>query len=202
MATFKKVSCINCKKRFYKDKGHYNENLKLGNNFYCSRKCQYTYKMQGKFLICGRSGCNKKFYRMPHEITIYNYCSQSCAAIVNNQRYPKWPKRYCVACGKEFKNRESKYCSSKCGWLILRNYHPAKYTREQIITIIKKYYQKHKRVPAKRDILELTHRVPHLFGSWNKVILAAGFTPNRSHDNRMYIYTSRPFSFNAPEKVL
>ncbi len=52
--------------------------------------------------------------------------------------------------------------------------------------MIKEFYQKYRRVPAKRDILELIHRAPHLFGSWNKAVTAAGLTPNRSHDNRMY----------------
>lgn len=42
------------------------------------------------------------------------------------------------------------------------------------------------RIPAKRELTEVSHRAINLFGSWNSAIIAAGLEPNRSHDNRMY----------------
>ncbi|MDP3696570.1 MAG: hypothetical protein Q8R55_00895 [Candidatus Taylorbacteria bacterium] len=181
-----KVTCRNCRKPFYQRKNHVKENIKLGHGLYCSKTCQFDYRKTGKWLYCQNSSCKKSFYRAKNDILEHNYCCQSCAAIVNNQRYPKWPKRYCIICKKEFKNRDSKYCSSRCGWSTIQNYRQPKYTQAQIVSIIKKYYQRHKRTPAKREIPELTSRTPHIFGSWNNAINAANLTPNRSHDDRMY----------------
>lgn len=188
MSDFRKVRCSNCKKRFYKYRWHVEENLKLGHNFFCSLKCQSEHRRTGKWFICGNDLCKKKFYRERHAILKYNYCSQSCAAIVNNQKYPKWPKRYCAGCGQEFKNRDSNYCSIRCGRLAIHNYRStqSKYTREQIISAIKDFYQQHQRTPAKREILEVVGCATHKFGSWTATIQVAGLTPNRSHDNRMY----------------
>lgn len=42
------------------------------------------------------------------------------------------------------------------------------------------------RVPAKRELPEISKACIYAFSSWNKAIAAAGFTPNRSHDDRMY----------------
>ena len=142
--------------------------------------------MLGKTLTCENPKCRNKFYRSPNDMLSHNYCSSSCAAIVNNQKYPKWPKKFCKVCGKEFKNRESKYCSSKCGWSSFHYSHVPKYSKEQIISAIQKYNSKNGRIPAKRELAEISHKAIHIFGSWNTAVLAAGLTPNRSHDNRMY----------------
>ncbi len=55
-----------------------------------------------------------------------------------------------------------------------------------IISLIKSYSDKNYRVPAKRDVAEISHKAINLFGSWNEAVLASGLNPNRSHDNRMY----------------
>jgi hypothetical protein len=52
--------------------------------------------------------------------------------------------------------------------------------------LLKKHFNNTDRIPAKREINEISHKATHLFGSWNNAILAAGLKPNRSHDNRMY----------------
>lgn len=181
MSDFRKVRCTSCKKRFYKYKWHVEENLKLGHNFFCSLKCQSGYRKTGKWLICGNDLCKKKFYRERHAILNYNYCSQSCAAIVNNQKYPKWPIRYCKICKKSVKRESTPYCSIECGKVSR-----FKYTKEEIVKIIRKYHKETNRIPSKREILEISHRAIHLFGSWNNAILATNLVPNRSHDNRMY----------------
>ena len=186
MKDFLRVNCQNCHKKFWKDKNRVNENLKLGHCFYCSRKCQNESRTSGKIISCENTACKNKFYRAPHEILNHNYCSSSCAAIVNNQRYPKWPKRYCVACKKEFKNRGSKYCSNKCGWSVLKIYHLPKYTKDQIILKIQEATGKLGRVPAKRELKEVSDKCAGVFGSWNNAITAANLQPHRSHDHRMY----------------
>ena len=188
MIGFVKVKCNFCHKQFNKEKRHFNWNKKLGHNSFCSKRCEAEYRLDGKWLICGNNNCKKRFYRNLAGISPSNYCSGSCAAIVNNQKYPKWPKRYCAICKKEFKNRDSAYCSIKCGYAATSKYRTgkSKYTREQVLLIIKSFHQKHQRVPAKREVLGIVGCATHKFGSWTATIQTAGLIPHRSHDHRMY----------------
>lgn len=140
----------------------------------------------GRRLICENQNCNKKFYRVKHAILKHNFCSQSCAAIVNNQRHPKWPKRYCTICKKEFKNRDSRYCSSKCGWSAFRAHRLSQYTPKIIQKTIKQLSKNLGRSPSRRELGNMSHGAIRSFGSWNKAVIAAGFEPHRSDDNRMY----------------
>lgn len=181
MRRFQKVKCTNCKKPFSKNKGHIEENLKLGHNFYCSLECHSEYKRTGKWLVCENHLCRKEFYRVRHAILGHNYCSQSCAAVVNNYKFPKWPTRYCKICKKVVKREGTPYCSLECG-----KTGRFKYTKEEIRRFVRKYYNETGRVPAKRELLGISNKAANLFGSWNKTLIAAGLVPNRSHDHRMY----------------
>ena len=184
MAKFIKVRCKNCNKIFLKDKGHYKENIKFGHNFYCSRKCEYKYKTKRKTLIC--ENCGKKFERTLHAISPHNFCSQSCAAIINNKKRPERnaKKIKCRNCGKTFKRwvvGNKKYCSMDC-FNKARLYNP-----EELLEIIKNTAKKLKRVPARREFFGGVDKAcVRFFGSWNKAVSAAGLVPNRSHDDRMY----------------
>lgn len=181
MRRFRKVKCVNCKKPFYKNKWHVKENLNLGHNFYCSLSCLSNYRKTGKVLLCENDLCKKEFYRTRHAILQHNYCSQSCAATVNNYKFPKWPIRYCEVCKKVVKREGTPYCSVECG-----KAGRFKYNKEQILGFIKKYYDEFGRVPAKRELLDISNKAVNLFGSWNKTLMVAGLVPNRSHDHRMY----------------
>lgn len=182
----KRVFCANCKKPIYRSNGRINENLKLGHNFYCSRKCEFKFKTTKQKILC--ENCGKRFERTPHAISPHNYCSHSCAMIVNNKKYPrknglKPILKTCIVCKNRYKKSSGnkKYCSRKC-----RNEAEC-YTSEELLNIIKKATKKLKRVPARRELLKgNTRAYIKLFGSFNNAITAAGFTPNRSHDNRMY----------------
>lgn len=162
--------------------GRINENLKLGHNFYCSRECEFQYKSKKQSLAC--ENCGKTFLRIPSEISPHNYCSKSCAAIVNNKKYPKRQVqlRICrnAECNKQFKG-SVKYCSRECKLKALRRYAP-----QQIMDIIKQSAQELKRVPTKRELRKLESPCRKTFGSWNNAIIAAGLQPNRSHSQRMY----------------
>jgi len=54
------------------------------------------------------------------------------------------------------------------------------------MNIIKGIVQKLGRVPARREAEKINKPCVKIFGSWNNAISAAGFIPNRSHDDRMY----------------
>lgn len=183
MAESKKLLCIMCKKPAYRSVRRFNENLKFGWKTYCSRKCEYRHKRKRQQLAC--ENCGKRFTRRPNEISPHNYCSKSCAAIMNNK---KWPERggftiECKNCGTKFKKwklNNKKYCSLKCRekaeW----------YTPEKIIKNVQRYFQNFGRIPTKREMRGVEAAGIKFFGSWNKTIIAAGFNPNRSHNQRMY----------------
>ena len=189
MAKLKKVFCAICKKPIYRSIGRINENLKFGHNFYCSKKCQYQHRNKKQLLNC--ENCGKIFLRYPKNISPHNYCSQSCAAKINNIKYPKRKAKLKICenikCDKKFKPGEGnlKYCSMKC-----RREAERKYTPQQLINIIKRNVQELKRIPAKRELKEIDDICRKYFGSWNNAIIAAGFQPNRSHSQRMYKRTN------------
>lgn len=186
MAKLTKVHCKNCNKIFHRQNGKFNEALKMGWNQFCSPKCQSKFKTrERKTLAC--ENCGKKFIRTIHRVSPHNYCSQSCGAIVNNKNRPERnaTKIKCSNCGKIFKKwlvgSNTKYCSMEC-------FSEAKlYTKEKLLKIIQTTAKKLKRVPARREFRGGVDKAcVRLFGSWNKAVSAAGFIPNRSHDNRMY----------------
>lgn len=177
-----RVKCYFCHKQFLTKRAYFVFNKEVGYHSFCSKKCHYKSKLRGRILTCDNPSCNKRFYRAPNNILPNNYCSKSCAAIVNNQKYPKYPPRYCTY--RECKNlvkRDSPYCSLECGKLS-----KFKYTKKEIVDIIKKHHQNTNRVPSKRELSEISHKAIHLFGSWNNAITIANLNPNRSHDSRMY----------------
>lgn len=184
MNKFIKVNCKNCGKIFIKDKGHYNENLKIEHNFYCSRKCESEYKTR-KRRILKCTNCGKKLKRVFSAVSPHNYCSRSCAAIINNKNRPERGAKTikCANCGKKFKKwvvGNKKYCSKSC--LINAKF----YTTEKLSEIIKNTAQKLGRAPSRREVGSIDKSCRKFFGSWNKAIAAAGLKPNRSHENRMY----------------
>ena len=46
MAKPQKINCKACGKSFYRSIGRVNENVKLGQNFYCTKTCQYQTKLR------------------------------------------------------------------------------------------------------------------------------------------------------------
>lgn len=182
-----KVKCAFCEKEFLREKGRCNEAKKFGWNQYCSKECLSKDRTKKQVIIC--ENCGKHFARVPSSISLHNYCSKSCAAIVNNKKCLKGHARIkpklktCIKCGKQFKKstHNIKYCSMKC-----RRNTEQKYTHQQLLKIIKKTTKKLKRVPARREMGKISNICRNSFGSWNNAVIAAGFQPNRSHSQRMY----------------
>lgn len=170
---FSFVTCSYCKKVYLKDKRYINENIKLGNNFYCSFRCQYSFKNKKKEFICENLSCNKKFKRQPSDISLHNYCSRSCSVAINNVKFPKKIAmiRKCVYCDKVLLVYR-KYCSIECKSNALT------ISREKVIEGIKKFYQEHKRIPLKQEMWGIHKPARKYFGTWNKAIETAGFSPN------------------------
>lgn len=183
MAELKKLFCATCKDPVYRSVGRFNEGIKFGWKIYCSRKCEYQSKGKRQRLIC--ENCGKSFERTPNAISAHNYCSCSCAAIINNKNRPERNAKTieCKNCGVKFKkwiSSNKKYCSLKC------RREAEYYTPEDLLKIIKNAVRKLKRTPTRREFKNINSSCRKAFGSWNNAVLMAGFTPNRSHDNRMY----------------
>lgn len=184
MTVLIKISCKACGTALYRNRGRVNENLKFGHNFYCSRNCEYQYKMRRKTVTCENPVCCKTFVRVFNDILSHNYCSQPCAAHVNNQKFPKRGPGFKICayapCSRRFKGK-TKYCSMIC-----YGHSRKKYTLEELIEKLKQKSILFGRMPAKREVKPLADACVNAFGSWNNAILAAGLKPNRSHSQRMY----------------
>lgn len=129
-------------------------------------------KRRRKQFACENTKCGKTFEKIVSQISAHNYCSRSCSVSVNNSKFPKNPalRKNCAVCNKIFISRK-KYCSVECqhkGQII---------SSETILDLIKSFYLKQERVPLKREFSH-ARAARERFGSWNKAILAAGFTPN------------------------
>src|SRR5258708_2062697 len=109
------VNCTRCGKQFYKHNKHINENLKIGQKFYCSLFCQYLTKNKQVTLHCDNPKCNKEFKKQRTDVTSFNFCSRSCAVTINNTKFPKRSKVIwvCNLCDANFTDYK-KYCSLEC----------------------------------------------------------------------------------------
>lgn len=172
-----KISCAFCGKKFFRPRGRFNEAEKFGWKQYCSRKCQNQFRVTGIRKKCGNPNCQKVIFRKLKEFKKSKsgriFCSSSCAASVNNSKFPKRKAiiKKCVYCNKEFKGDAKKYCSNKC-----KNKDQT-LTEKEISEQIQEFYKIHERIPFK---MEFPHynAAQERFSSWNKAIKAAGFEPN------------------------
>ena len=184
MNTQAKILCAHCKTPFLRETRRVKENKKLNQNSFCSRRCLSQYRIKRIFFSCANERCLKTFSRLLSAISPANYCSQTCAARVNNIKFPKRIAlvKICAnhTCGKQFKNND-RYCSFRC-----RVAGEQKYSKSDLIGKIQSFAKNAGRVPAKRELNSVAEACVNAFGSWNNAIIAAHLTPHRSHDNRMY----------------
>lgn len=168
------VTCTHCGKKFSRSTGRANESNKFGWEIYCSLQCLGKSKNHQILLTCSRPGCYKTYFRLRKDLkkSINTYCSQSCAAIVNNSKYVKQPAiiKTCRFCGKNFKTNE-KYCSRIC------KDKSETISGAEISDWIKNFYNHEGRIPFKNECPH--NKAARLrLGSWNSAIKLAGFEPN------------------------
>ena len=173
------IKCSYCNRKFERELGRYNEAIKRKWKQYCSKECQNESRYRRIEKVCANPKCNKKVSRQLNQFKKSKsrrvFCSLSCAAIINNKSKRKI--RICPACGRQFSTRR-KYCSRICRLNTLKlKTKTVKVSKIQIIKLIKKFHQKHNRIPVKREFKH--YNAARLrFGSWNKAIKAAEFEPN------------------------
>lgn len=181
----------------YRSNGRINEAKKFGWKTYCSRECQKKVLSKKEEFQCARPNCSKIFMRAPHDIrSTLLYCSQSCAATINNSKHPKRKARIkkCLCCEKNFKG-EGVYCSRSC------KDRSQVITAEEVSKSIKEFYLKNGRIPLKRENLHY-HAARLRFGSWNKAILAAGLNPNPVKFANKYLARDGHLCDSMAEKII
>lgn len=152
-----------------------------------------------KFLTtCDNLKCKKQFLRIRNQHIKFHchYCSRSCAASVNNTKFPKRIAKIkqCLICGRNFTENKA-FCSKKCQGLSYS------LGREEISSWINHFYHETGRIPLKREC-------PHekaarkVFGSWNKAIIAAGLTPNPVMFSKKFIANDGHKCDSLAEKII
>ena len=132
------VVCGYCDNSFQKDDCYIRENIKLKHRFYCSLKCQSSFKNLQREFICENSKCNKRFFRAPHAISPHNFCSRSCVAIFrNNQR---WGERTYLKVKYSCEERKAiRLAASALGGINRWLKYESKYTEDYTIDEIKNF---------------------------------------------------------------
>jgi hypothetical protein len=176
-----KIKCSFCDKKFLKSARRINEAKKLGWKFYCSSSCQHKSRTKQKTFKCSNPICNNFFGRAPNDVRTKNlFCSQACAAIVNNRaRSIKTKIKICPICRRNFYSA-NKYCSRNC-YTKIANYTkkiPTDEYKQRIIYRIVSFHNQNNRIPVKREFYGMYLTTRKLFGTWNNAIKAAGFEPN------------------------
>lgn len=172
---FIEVKCEKCGKSTLKPLRRVKESKKRNWKNYCNFTCQYSAKNKQKLIICANPSCHNSFLRKKSGVSLSgnNFCSRSCAAVVNNKKHPKRKQKIkiCRMCGRRFTGDKKYYCSLLC------KHNSLKVSKEKIINDIKTFYRNNGRIPVKREYIH-TKATRARFGSWNKAIIAAGFDPN------------------------
>lgn len=107
-----------------------------------------------------------------------SFCSRSCAAIIRNrERAAKHPLNLCAysECNQRIRWNQ-KYCSNAHRAITRRI--PDELQRKNLIHRLQSFYSAWKRIPVKREMYGAYKTARRIFGTWNKAVTAAGFTPN------------------------
>lgn len=202
--------CSYCGKPVERTLKRVNESKKKGWKTYCSAKCLRLSRITRVQLTCGNPECKKSFSKRAGSVGRFNYCSNSCAAKVNNRKRSLSKKKgssskqeikYCANpnCNKLIPPR-NKYCSNKCQGEVMRR--TADDYREEVIAAIHKFYEKHNRIPVRRETWALYRKARKGFGTWNNAIKAAGYEPNPVLFAKKYVANDGHKCDSLSEKII
>lgn len=178
-----KVICDNCSRVFIRTIRQINEARKFGWKQFCSPRCLSDFRLRKRVLCCYNPSCCKKFERIPSQIRKSQllFCSLSCSAkYYNALRVGSSSLRVCAREGCvnfiPSQNINIRYCGKECRRLAKIGV--TKYSPELVKTRIRAFVQSMGRIPTRNELGYLNRLARNYFGSWNKVIIAAGFNPN------------------------
>lgn len=152
---------------------------------------------KGYFIICHNNNCRKKFLVSSSNSSNRNrkYCSRKCSNHVNNSL--KIVLRKCPTCGNTFSG-DRKYCALKC----IRVVGKPKYSSQDLLSEIKKFYATNSRIPTKREFSSRWRPILRVFGSWNNAVTQAGLIPNNVIFSRKYQAKDGHLCDSFSEKII
>lgn len=74
--------------------------------------------------------------------------------------------------------KEERHRASLRGGINNRKNLTAKYSKEQLLEMLRDFYTQNRRLPTKRDFIPTYRAFLRIFHTWNKAIQEAGFSPN------------------------
>lgn len=204
------VLCSHCGKPFERTLKRANENKKKGWKTYCSARCLRLSRVTRVQLTCDNPKCKKSFSRNAGGVGRFNYCSNSCAAEINNRKRSlskrkrnssKQEIKYCANpnCNKLIPPR-NKYCSNKCQGEVTRR--TVDEYKEEVVAAIRRFYEKHNRIPVRRETWALYRKARKGFGTWNNAVKAAGYEPNPVLFAKKYIANDGHKCDSLSEKII
>lgn len=96
---------------------------------------------------------------------------------------------------------ERKRISTKGGLLSRKNY-ISPHSKEKLIELIQQFAQAKERIPTKREFVNYYRPILLYFGTWNKAIEEAGFSPNPVLFAKKYIATDGHKCDSLAEKII
>ncbi len=99
-------------------------------------------------------------------------------------------------------SHEKRVIASKKGGLNSPNHFIQKYTRKQIIQIIRDFKKRNGRIPIKKDYVGLYRAVLRIFGTWNSAIQAAGLPINPILFSKKHIANDGHKCDSLAEKII
>ncbi|HKZ35764.1 MAG TPA: hypothetical protein VJ242_03560 [Patescibacteria group bacterium] len=198
------VTCDWCGKEFDREVRRINEAGSRDWKQYCSPECLRKSKLNGKDLICDNSECNKKFYRPKRDFDIAtrHFCSHSCRArVLNLEKGIKNMKKCLNSDCKEKVLSFKKFCSNECFQQYRKiNFNP--HYKERVLSAIKQFVKENDRIPFKQEMMKFYHPARFVFGTWNKAVEAAGFTPNQLKFTHKYSANDGHICDSLAEKII
>lgn len=132
---------------------------------------------------CANSNCDNTFIRNRSEAkgSKLLFCSISCStSYYNAVRQGSIPLRKCkrVGCNNYIHttNLKVNYCGGKCSRLFRLG--TTAYTPESVTSLIQSFVNEHGRIPIRNEMGGLNRLARRFYGTWNKAIEEAGYSPN------------------------
>ena len=209
------VKCDWCGKEFDCEVRRIGEAQRNNWRQFCSPKCLRLAKLTGETVACDNASCQKKFYRPKGNIHKFShhFCSQSCAAVVNNKITNRKSKikKLSKKCGSpqciQLIDSNQTYCSRKCFRECVRLIPPLNKINpniyaNRVISKIKNFVRLYNRIPLKRELQNDYRPARIAFGTWNNAVKAAGFNPNQLKFTHKYIANDKHICDSLAEKII
>jgi hypothetical protein len=99
-------------------------------------------------------------------------------------------------------SKEERHLASVKGGINNAKHPLRKYSREQLLSLLKNFYTQNGRIPTKRDFVPIYGSFFRVFGTWNNAIKEAGFSPNPVLFAKKYLANDGHKCDSLAEKII